>query len=258
MQDWALILGSSSGFGAATAKELAKNKVNIYGIHLDRRSGMDAVNSLVKEIRREGVEVIFKNASATDEIVRKETLDELIEQGNIRVKVLMHSLAFGTLKPVVGEDADKSLNQKQVEMTLDVMANSLIYWSRDLFFSGLIKAGSQIFAMTSSGGHRQWKSYGAVSAAKAALESYCRQLAVELGSHNIATNALQAGVTDTPALRKIPGNIEMIENTLKINPSKKLTVPEDIAKVICMIGLSENTWLTGNTIRVDGGEDIFG
>ena len=50
----------------------------------------------------------------------------------------------------------------------------------------------------------------------------------------------------------------MIETTLKINPSRRLTIPEDVAKVIRLLGLSENTWLTGNTIRVDGGEDITG
>ena len=112
--------------------------------------------------------------------------------------------------------------------------------------------------MTSSGGRRQWKSYGAVSAAKASLESYCRQLALELSEFGIAVNALQAGVTDTPALRKIPGYQLMIDSSLQNNPGKRLTLPVDIAKIIVLLGFSEETWLTGNTIRVDGGEDIAG
>ena len=120
-----------------------------------------------------------------------------------------------------------------------------------------MQKGSQIFAMTSSGGHRQWKTYGAVSAAKAGLESYCRQLAVELSEFGIAANAIQAGVTDTPALRKIPGNEKMIEKAMELNPGKRLTRPEDVAKFIALLGLSEESWLTGNTIRVDGGEDII-
>tara|TARA_B100000700_G_scaffold141438_1_gene157406 strand:- start:621 stop:1397 length:777 start_codon:yes stop_codon:yes gene_type:complete len=258
MSDWALILGVSSGFGASVAKELAKNNINIYGVHLDRKAAMDDINQFQKELQKNDVKVIFKNASATEKDIRDVVIDELIQKGDIRIKILLHSLAFGALRPIFDETVQSSLNQKQVEMTLNVMANSLIYWSQDLFNSKLLKKGSQIFAMTSSGGHRQWKAYGAVSAAKAALESYCRQLAVELGIHNIAANAIQAGVTDTPALRKIPGNDQMIENTLKINPSKRLTTPEDVASIIKLIGLSENTWMTGNTIRVDGGEDITG
>ena len=258
MKDWALILGVSSGFGAAAARELAKNNINIYGVHLDRKSAIKNINSLKDELKENNIDVVFKNASATDENTRLEVINELNELSNIRVKIFLHSLAFGALKPVFDETLKSSLNQKQVEMTLNVMASSLIYWSQDLFHANLLKKGSQIFAMTSSGGHRQWKAYGAVSAAKAALESYCRQIAIELGRHSIACNALQAGVTDTPALRKIPGNDMMIENTLKINPSKRLTIPQDLASIISLIGLSEKTWMTGNTIRVDGGEDITG
>ena len=105
-------------------------------------------------------------------------------------------------------------------MTLDVMANSLVYWAQDLFFAGLLSPGARIFAMTSAGDHIVWPSYGAVSAAKSALESYVRQLAVELAPHRVAVNALRAGVTDTPALRKIPGNEAMIERVSAMHPGR--------------------------------------
>ena len=258
MKDWALILGSSSGFGAATCKELASKGINIYGIHLDRKAAMESIQVLIDELKSKNVEVHFKNMSATDAEKRKVVIEELKSFGDIQVKVLMHSLAFGTLKPVFDDVEENTINQRQVEMTLDVMASSILYWSQDLFQAGLLKKGSQIFAMTSSGGHRQWKAYGAVSAAKASLESYCRQFAFELSEHGIAANAIQAGVTDTPALRKIPEYEKMIELALKLNPGNRLTVPEDVAKIIALLGLSENSWLTGNTIRVDGGGDITG
>ena len=258
MKDWALILGSSSGFGAATCKELASKGINIYGIHLDRKAAMESIQVLIDELKRKNVEVHFKNMSATDAEKRKVIIEELKSFGDIQVKVLMHSLAFGALKPIFDNVEENTINQRQVEMTLDVMASSILYWSQDLFQAGLLKKGSQIFAMTSSGGHRQWKAYGAVSAAKASLESYCRQLAFELSEHGIAVYAIQAGVTDTPALRKIPEYDKMIELALKLNPGNRLTVPEDVAKIIALLGLSENSWLTGNTIRVDGGEDITG
>ncbi len=218
---------------------------------------MDGVNKLMADLKKEGVQVYFNNMNATDAEKRQGVIDELKSRGGIRVKILMHSLAFGALKPIIDADPANTLQSRQVEMTLGVMGSSILYWTQDLYQADLLQKGSQIFAMTSSGGHRQWKTYGAVSAAKACLESYCRQLAVELSKFGIAANAIQAGVTDTPALRKIPGNEEMIEKAMGLNPGKRLTMPEDVAKFIALLGLSEESWLTGNTIRVDGGEDII-
>ena len=133
-----------------------------------------------------------------------------------------------------------------------------MYWSQALYKANVFQKGSLIFSMTSSGGRRQWPSYGAVSMAKAALESASRQLAIELASDGIAVNAIQAGVTDTPALRKIPGNEDMINYAIDHNPSGRLTTPEDIADYISLISQSNHSWMTGNVIRIDGGEDIIG
>jgi enoyl-[acyl-carrier-protein] reductase (NADH) len=143
-------------------------------------------------------------------------------------------------------------------MTFEVMANSLIYWTQDLLRHGLMLDGGRIFALTSAGGHRAWREYGAVSAAKAALEAHVRQLAVELAPKNITVNAIQAGVTDTPALRKVPGYETMIARALEMNPHERLTTPTDIAQAIVALSAPGTAWMTGNVIRVDGGEDITG
>ena len=145
-----------------------------------------------------------------------------------------------------------------MEMTLDVMAHSLVYWVQDIFTSNLLAEKCRIFAMTSSGGHTAIPYYGAVSAAKAALESHCRQLAVELGPLlKAGVNAIMAGVTDTPALRKIPGNKGMIEIAEKKNPHGRLTTPEDVANVISVLSGDGGEWISGGVINADGGEDIF-
>ena len=256
MSDWAVILGASSGIGAACAKELASKGMNIFGVYL--RKPKDHIQALSQELESYGVKVVFKKMSATNEEKRKDAIDELKSLGDIRVKVFVHSLAFGALKPVFDSELKNTLNQKNIEMTLDVMANSLIYWAQDLYNGRLLKKGSQVFGMTSSGGHRQWKAYGAISMAKAGLESASRQLAFELAPSGIASNTIQAGVTDTPALRKIPNNESMIEKSISMNPNGRLTLPEDVAHVVSMLGRSEESWLTGNNIRVDGGEDITG
>src|SRR5207244_8084436 len=89
----------------------------------------------------------------------------------------------------------------------DVMAHSLVYWTQEVVGRGLMTSGGRVYAMTSSGGARVLPFYGPVSAAKAALESHIRQLALELAPHSITANAIRAGVTHTPALQKIPGQI---------------------------------------------------
>jgi enoyl-[acyl-carrier-protein] reductase (NADH) len=178
--------------------------------------------------------------------------------GGAPLIVLMHSLAFGTLKPYVSEDPKARLTKDQMEMTLDVMAHSLVYWVQDLVARKLLGAGSRVYAMTSSGGTRVWPTYGAVSAAKAALESHIRQLAMELAPLDATANAIRAGVTDTPALRKIPGHAQMMEFAKIRNPHQRMTTPEDVAKAIVALSSSGTGWLTGNTLGVDGGEDIVG
>ena len=256
---WALILGASSGFGAATAKELARAGVHIIGVHLDRRAALPAVEELVKSIQGQGVQALFFNVNAADAVKRQDVLDQVQPKlAGSTITVVMHSLAFGTLKPYVTADPKEQLTKDQMEMTLDVMANSLVYWVQDLIARKLIGAGSRVFAMTSSGGARVWPNYGAVSAAKAALESHVRQLAMELAPYGASANCIRAGVTDTPALRKIPGNEQMMEYAKLRNPYHRLTTTDDVAQVIAILSNSGADWVTGNVIGVDGGEDIVG
>jgi enoyl-[acyl-carrier-protein] reductase (NADH) len=172
------------------------------------------------------------------------------------IHVVMHSLAFGSLLPFIAPSAKEVISQKQMEMTADVMAHSLVYWVQDLFWRGMLGRGSRVFSMTSAGAYRVFKTYGAVSAAKAALEAHTRQLALELGPHGIMINCIEAGVTDTAALRKIPGHEEMVSEAARRNPMGRLTTPEDVACTIRALSDPVLVWINGTVIRVDGGESI--
>ena len=256
---WALILGASSGFGAATAKELARSGMNIVGVHLDRKAAMPQVQELIHSLEAKDVQVVFFNVNAADPLKRQEVLDQIQPKlGGLALRVFLHSLAFGTLKPYLSSEPKEQLTKDQMEMTLDVMANSLVYWVQDLVARKLIGNGSRIFAMTSSGGSRVWPNYGAVSAAKAALESHVRQLAMELAPYGATANCIRAGVTDTPALRKIPGSEQMMEFAKLRNPHHRLTRPEDVAAAIALLANSGADWVSCNVIGTDGGEDIVG
>ena len=260
---WALILGASSGFGEATALALAEAGMHIAGVHLDRRATLPNVERIVRTIEEtHHRQAFFQNINAADEGKRRAFLDALRERldGEGRpttVRVLLHSLAFGTLGPYIARsEGDHPLTQRQVEMTLDVMANSIVYWTQDALARTLMGPGSKIFAMTSAGDARVIPTYGAVSAAKAALGAHIRQLAVELAPLGIAANAIKAGVTDTPALARIPAADLLKTFAVEHNPSGRMTRPEDVGRAIVRLSLDDSHWLTGNTINVDGGEDI--
>jgi enoyl-[acyl-carrier protein] reductase III len=258
---WALILGASSGFGAATALELARRGMNIFGVHMDRSTTLHNAELVQSEVQGMSRQAVMFNVNAANPERRAEVVDaikERLEGGPATVRVLFHSLAFGSMGDFVPGPGGKAITQAQLEMTLDVMANSLVYWVRDVVNRGLMGPGGRIYAMTSSGSHRILPYYGAVSAAKAALESHIRQLAVDLATRGITANAIQAGITDTAALRKIPGHERLIHEASTRNPMGRMTTPEDVAAAVSALSLPETYFMTGNTIRVDGGEDNVG
>lgn len=257
---WALILGASSGFGGATAAALAKEGYNIFGVHLDRQATMPKVNGIIKRIENTGQKAVFFNMNAADQLRRNDVLDEIKERFTAKehpqIHIVVHSLAFGTLKPYIGKTQNDVIAPAQMSMTLDVMAHTLVYWTQGLIFRDLLAKNGRIFALTSAGGQTVIPHYGAVSAAKASLESHIRQLAVELGHMKITANAIMAGVTDTPALAKIPNSDLMLRSAKSKNPQNRLTTPEDVAKAIVLLSKPEADWISGNTIGVDGAEYI--
>ena len=107
--EWALILGASSGFGAAAAIELARSGLNVFGVHLDLRSTLPNAQRVVAEIEGLGREAVFFNRNAADAAKRVAVVEsirqKLQQQGDdAYVRVFMRSLAFGTLVPFIAEN----------------------------------------------------------------------------------------------------------------------------------------------------------
>lgn len=253
---WCLILGVSSGMGRACARALSRDGWNIIGVYFDIAENEAQVEELRSELGHNSDQVHFFNKNADNSKAREKIVAEIkdILCGD-KVTLFLHSLAFGALLPFIGRDREEQTIQKsQMEMTLSVMAHSLVYWTQDLWNQELLGKGSKIFAMTSGGSVMYLKNYGAVSAAKCALESHVRQLATELAPHGVMVNCLRAGITNTPALRKIPEFEALLQRARENNPHGRLSTPEDIGEALCSLSKMNQSWMTGNVINVDGGE----
>lgn len=303
---WGLILGGSSGFGLATAKMLSRHGLNLCVVHRDRKGAMARIDPEFDAIRQSGVELVTCNADALDAVVRARILDELTEKlgGTGKVRVLMHSVAFGNLKLIAAETkpstgaaaalagelgideekvraaADKLLaegvdslvgvatppvysnesfiDEEDLARTIHSMGTSLLGWTQETHRRGLFAADARVFGLTSEGNTVAWKGYAAVAAAKVALESIARAIAVEMAPYGIRCNVVQAGITDTPALRLIPGNAQLKASARQRNPFRRLTTPEDVANVIYLLSRDEAAWINGEVVRVDGGEHVSG
>jgi NAD(P)-dependent dehydrogenase (short-subunit alcohol dehydrogenase family) len=255
---WAVILGASSGFGAAAARAFADAGLDVAGVHLDRKATLPNAEAVKADVQARGRRALFFNVNAVDADARAQVLEGIAKasEGGPRVRVLLHSLAFGTLRPLVSQEPKQAVSPAQMAMTVNVMATSLVDWAQGLVETELLERRARVFAMTSAGGRRVWSSYGPVSAAKAALEALVRQLALELAPFETTANAVCAGVTETPALAKIPGSDRMLDMARERNPRGRLTTPEDVAGALLALADEGSGWISGNVINVDGGEDI--
>lgn len=303
---WGVILGGSSGFGLATAQVLAEHGLNLCIVHRDRRSQLARIEPEFEKLRGLGVEVKTFNVDALAADKRASILDSLSEtMGDGRVRVLLHSIAFGNLKLLaplrpepgplasarladrLGLDGDiaqvaldaaftdgldithtvasppdystkQVLNEGDFARTIFNMGTSLLGWVQELFDRELFAPDARVFGLTSEGNQVAWRGYAAVGAAKVALESLARSIAVEFAPYGIRCNVIQAGITETPALAAIPGSLHLKAQARMRNPFHRLTTPRDVASVIYLLSLEEAAWINGSVIRVDGGEHISG
>jgi enoyl-[acyl-carrier protein] reductase I len=218
---------------------------------------MERVNSAFDEIRSAGVQLIAFNADAVNPDKRHEILAALKTAMGThgRIRTLVHSIAKGNLKAMVN-DGGPVLGTDDFRVTLDNMAVSLYDWTLAISQQQLFAADARILSFTSEGSSKAWKHYGAVAAAKAALEAISRSIALEFAPQGVRANCIQAGVTETRSLQLIPGSEQLITYTKNRNPFHRLTTPEDVANVVYLLCKDEAAWINGAVIPVNGGEHI--
>ena len=266
---WAIILGGSSGFGLAAVEKLAAQGMHIAVLYRETAAVERSVREKFGQLAAaSGVTILPFNSNALDTASRIAFIQQFAAAVDKKhtVRLLLHSIARGNLKPLVAPKsgtpgreegagtAHELLSIEDIELTGYAMSTSLLDWARILLKEGLFLPDARIIGLTSEGAHKFWEGYAAVSIAKASLESLTTYMAIELGKYGLRTNLIQAGVTETPSLKRIPASKKLIELSISRSPLGRMTKPEDVAGVIYLLCTDEAAWINGAVIHVDGGE----
>ena len=259
---WAVILGGSSGFGLATVEKLAKHGMNLAVLYRETSAAEKLLKEKFTEIAiQNSLTILPYNINALDPTGIELFIKEFSGHADKRsVKLLLHSIARGNLKPLaikdpgIHDDGNTVLSIEDIQLTTYAMSTSLLDWTKSLLKVDLFHSDGRIIGLTSEGAHKYWESYAAVSIAKASLESLTKYMAVEFSTYGLKTNLIQAGITETPSLKKIPGSDELIKMGKERNPMGRMTKPNDVADVIYLLCTPESFWINGAIIHVDGGE----
>lgn len=242
-----IVTGASSGIGRATAHRFAKEGWNVLLTALDE-AGLSQVRLELPEGHHLVCAGPYEDPATTAEIttlLRAEwgTVDALINcAGVFRSASIVDSPLEEWREP------------------LDIMLNGALLMTR--LAASLMTSGGRIVHVTSVHGERAEKGSSGYAVAKAALNQYCRGLALELAPRGILVNAIAPGFVDTP-MSVTDGVNELTTDWFRENyvsghhlPLKRAAQPEEIAGVAYFLAGPDASYLTGQVITVDGGLTI--
>ena len=229
-----IITGGISGIGKASAELFNKEGAKLVLVDLDENKG----NEAAKEI---GGETIFVQADVTSEEDAKKVFDTTIEKFG-RVDILFNNAGIGVTK------ATHEVTYAEYRKTVNVDLDAVFLYSKlaiDYFReqgSGNIINTASMYGWIGAAGN------AAYNAAKGGVINLTRSLGIEYAAENIRVNALCPGFIDTPI---IP--VEMKEALIGITPIGRRCTSEEMAKATLFLASDDSSFMTANTLTVDGG-----
>ena len=236
-----LVTGGSRGIGRAVALKFAAEHARQVFVNFVRNdSEAEKTRVLIESYGSECV-LVRANLQYPEEVDR---LFQTILERCDRLDVFIHCAALGTFKPTL------QIKANQWDMTMDISARSFLLCVQKCV--PLMHEG-RIIALSSLGSARAVPNYGAMGAAKSALESLVRYLAVELAPNGIRVNAVSGGLVETDSLRNFPESETLIRQIVERTPAGRIGQPEDLADIVMFLAHPASRWICGQTIIADGG-----
>lgn len=242
-----LITGGSRGVGKAIALRLAQEGPQ--HIFIGYCLNQEAARETVAEIETLGV-----SASAIKaDVGRVELMEEIFETVNQRfgrLDIFVSNAARASFRPL------EKLSLKSWQRTLDLNARAFLVGGK-LAAQLMTEDGGRIVGLSSLGSRLCAPGYAALGAAKAAIETLSRYMAVELAPRNINVNVVCGGFVDTESMRLHPDYQQLSRQVLAATPAARLGKPEDLAGVVAFLCGPDATWVRGQTLIADGGYSLM-
>jgi NAD(P)-dependent dehydrogenase (short-subunit alcohol dehydrogenase family) len=245
----ALVTGGGSGIGLGAAKRLAADgaHVTIAGRTEDR---LAAAVGAIEGHAAVGAEVRYAVCDVTvEDDVQRAVAIAAKPSGGLDV---LFACAGGSLHlgPIV--DADAAAWRATIDLNIVGTFLCIKHAAPVMAASG----GGSIIGMSSIAGHSTHRLMSAYCTGKAGIEMLVKVAADELGEHNIRVNAVQPGLVDTELVGFITAGGKLHEDYLEQMPISRIGTVEDIASAVRYLAGPESTWVTGQTLGVDGGHQL--
>ena len=235
-----MIPGASRGIGRAIALRLAEPGDCVVVNYL---RNLEAAEATAAALREKGAEPLCVQANVRSESDLKK-LASSVEQ----VDILVHNAAIGVLKPY------QKIRRNQWDLTLESSLRPM--WMLTKMCN--IREGGNVIGISSTGSKGFIPGYAAMGAAKAGLEALTRQLAVEMSPQKVRVNTVCGGLIQTDTLQYFPEAMQpLIEHAATYTPLGRIGLPEDMANAVWLLTRKEASWITGQTIIVDGGLSLL-
>lgn len=238
----AWITGGARGIGGASAVELASHGADIAIFDLLPESAAAAV---MEAVRGHGRRVVFVQGDVSQRADCERALEESTRELG-PVSILLNNAAFSIRKPLL------ELDVTDVERTWGVTLWGVFHCSQ-LAARQMARHGRGSIVMISSvHAERAFARSTAYNAAKVAVNKMAETWAVELAPHGIRVNVIEPGWTDTPGERSFYTEQQIVEQGSKLLMGR-LGKPEEIARAVAFLASDDASYITGATLRVDGG-----